>query len=1074
MLMDLEAWLDGLGLDEYAQPLRDQRIDLDVLPSLTDADLRELGVSALGDRKRLLAAISALSSENSAEPPLQPAPEIVSAEFSRHGANTPREFAAGRSLVGERKLVTILFADVVGSTLLTEKLGAEDALSKLQPALDAMMSAVRRYNGTVNKVQGDGIMAIFGAPIAYEDHALRACFASLAIQEKLAEINEKGGCAETESLQVRTGLHSGEVVVKAIRNDLSIDYDAVGPTVNLASRMEQSASPGEIRLTERTMTLAEDFVAVQAVGDVPMKGFSEPVKVYRLCGRNSEIRRPDVRRKKAVSPFVDRRNELAILDLGWSAATRGRGNIITVSGEPGVGKSRLLEEYLRAQKTDGATVLWASAMPFSRDVPWSYVRGLIGPALDLHGSEDRAETISKISNYGTGARAQPGQWTGPLLAVFDFNPDDEEWLNLSAGQRRRGMIQAVVALLETQAEINPLVLILENLQWCDQESLAVVEAILPAVARSSIFMICSYRPGFHQNWTLRSDIREIRLQPLMGADLEQYFRVRLGEDQSLVPLKRLLAGTSLGIPLYLEEYIASLVRDGTLVGSEGAYQLGVPIDSLKLPAGIESLIAAQIDQLGPTEKQVLQVLALSEQPLSVYELMGTLSCAETQMTEALAALEFGQLIDAAQLYPEAVYGLRHAVIGDAAKSALVHETRLGLHAGLAKTIEALHPDAIQQNAERLARHYSAAEMGDQSALYHIKAADKAIDRYAYRQAIAFAEAAAQESCESTLKIEAYELIGNGMSLLNEVEKANAAYARAIELCDNKETAQGVRNRQHHLRFAQRPGSRIAYYEQGADGPTLLLVSPLAYGIANFQPLVQMVCQTYRTVSVIPRGMVPSDPLPETGRYPYGEQIADLARVIETLDRGKVIGVGLSRGATQMISLAAKRPDLIDRLILVGASPDLMPLDKAEDTLGAWDQEFLDRLDSDFENAMHDIAKAVFSEPEAEELAAEEAKALIATPISSIRHFMLDVPRGCAKEVFGAVQCPVLLAHGEKDIMDPIEEAYEVLSMLPNAQLYIFKGRGHFPVFTAPNEFRELLDRFVMNYDLAGTERTAEC
>lgn len=1068
--MNLAAWLENLSLEEYIQAFREQRIDLDVLPSLTDGDLREIGVNALGDRKRLLAAARDLSSQNSTQnsgpPALVPDPgEILHARGS-----VPRDFSTGSSLVGERKLVTILFADVVGSTVLTEKLGPEEALRKLQPALDAMMSAVRQYNGTVNKVQGDGIMAIFGAPITYEDHALRACFASLAIQEKLDEINSQDGSLNRESLQVRTGLNSGEVVVKAIRNDLSIDYDAVGPTVNLASRMEQSALPGEIRLTERTLVLAEDYVLAQPVGDVPMKGFSQSIKVYRLDGRDAENRRPDMRRKKAVTPFVGRHNELSILDLGWSAATSGRGNIIAVSGEPGVGKSRLLEEYLRAKRADGETVLWASAKPFSRDVPWSYLRALISPHLDIHGNEDRATTIARISNRFTGENMDADQWTAPLLAVFDFDPEDHEWLNLSAGQRRRGMIQSVVALLEARAGKALLVLILESLQWCDEESLAAIEAILPAVARSNIFMVCSFRPEFHQDWTLRSDIREIRLQPLMGDELERFFQVRLGNDESLAPLKSLLAETSSGIPLYLEEYISSLVRNGTLSGPDGAYQVAIPIESLELPAGIETLVAAQIDLLEHREKQVLQVLALSEQPLSVDVLMGAVVCAEAQMTEALAKLEFGQLIEAVRLYPEAVFGLRHAVIGDAAKNALVRETRLALHAGLAKTIESLYPDALELNAERLARHFSAADMGDDAALYHVKAAKKAMHRYAYRQAIDFAQAATKQAGDRALKCEAYELTGNGLSLLNDADKANAAYASAIEYCDDHQAANHIENRRHHLRFAQRPSSRISYYEQGADGPTLLLVTPLAYGIASFQPLVQKVCQKYRTVTVIPRSVMPSDPLPENGRYPYDEQIADLAAVVESLDRGKVIGVGLSRGATQMISLAAQRPDLIDRLVLVGASPDWTPLEEGEDALGGWDKEFVDRLDTDFENAMHDIANTVFSEPGADELAAELAKELLAMPVSSVRHFMLDVPRGRATEVCSAVQCPVLLAHGEKDIMDPITKVYELLSMLPNAELYIFKGCGHFPVFTAPNEFCEVLVKFVENDELVGTKR----
>src|SRR5262245_23086188 len=324
--VDVAAWLGRLGLGQYARAFAENDIDNEALCSLTADDLRELGIRSLGHRRKLLAEIAKLSA---AAEQTTPSPD------SYTPPHLAEQILRSRStLEGERKQITVLFADVVGSTQLIEGLDPEIAETRLSPALRAMMAAVHRYEGTVNKVQGDGIMALFGAPLAHEDHALRACLAALAMQEAIRR--DLGG-----DLGIRVGLHSGEVVVRSIGNDLSMDYDAIGPTVHLAGRMEQLATPGTIKLTRDTYGLVEGFVQVRSLGPTLVKGISGSIELFELTGSSSARSAWDVRAARGLSEFVGREAELAILNKTLNEAEAGHGRVVAIAGEPGLGKSRL-------------------------------------------------------------------------------------------------------------------------------------------------------------------------------------------------------------------------------------------------------------------------------------------------------------------------------------------------------------------------------------------------------------------------------------------------------------------------------------------------------------------------------------------------------------------------------------------------------------------------------------------------------------------------------------------------------------------------------------------------------------
>ena len=394
--MDVRAWLEDHGLGQYAEAFASNDVDAEVLRTLTADDLKELGVASLGHRKKLLAAVADLDAAGKGEP----APSLE-ARMPRHLAE--RVLRSRAALEGERKQVTVLFADVKGSLALIEHADPEDARRILDAALGVMMDGVHRYEGTVNRVLGDGIMALFGAPIAHEDHAVRACYAALAIQRAMhIQAAELRGARGVE-VSARIGLHSGEVLVRAIGNDLSMDYDAIGPTVHLASRMEQLASPGTIRLTAATAGLAEGFVDLRTLGQVPVKGLSQPVEAFDLVGVGAARTRLQAAAGRGLTPFVGRKDELAALDRARELAAAGQGQIVALVGEPGVGKSRLFYELTHGARMRPWLVVEGTSVSSGSASSWAPVVDLLKPYFGIAPGDDRRAQRREGAGQGPAA-----------------------------------------------------------------------------------------------------------------------------------------------------------------------------------------------------------------------------------------------------------------------------------------------------------------------------------------------------------------------------------------------------------------------------------------------------------------------------------------------------------------------------------------------------------------------------------------------------------------------------------------------------------------------------------------------
>ncbi|MSP81538.1 MAG: adenylate/guanylate cyclase domain-containing protein [Alphaproteobacteria bacterium] len=493
--IEVSAWLNDLALDQYATAFAANDIDRATLATLTDADLKELGVASLGHRKKLLQAIALLG----------PHPSPSAASYTpRHLAE--RILAARDTLVGERKEVTVLFADVQGSLSLIEGLDPEQSAARLAPVIEAMMAAVHRFEGTVNKVQGDGIMALFGAPVAHEDHAIRAGYAALAMRDAIAAQAERTRREHGYEVRARVGLHSGEVVVRGIGTDLSVDYDAIGPTVHLANRLEQLALPGTIRISAATQRLAAGFLAVAPLGPVPVKGLSEPIEIFDLQGATGARNRLQALGERGLSPFVGRAGEVAMLEHALDRAKGGEGRVVGLVGEPGVGKSRLAFEFARSPGTAGCLVLAGSSVSYGRATSWLPVIDLLRAyfRIDAGDDDDERAVREKVMGKVLAIDQSLARAARIVLRLLKVTADFPEWDALEPPQRRRMTLDAIRALLLAAAAIQPLVLIFEDLHWADGETLALLDGLIGGIATHRVMLLATLRPEFAHDWGGRS------------------------------------------------------------------------------------------------------------------------------------------------------------------------------------------------------------------------------------------------------------------------------------------------------------------------------------------------------------------------------------------------------------------------------------------------------------------------------------------------------------------------------------------------------------------------------------------
>ena len=645
------------------------------------------------------------------------------------------------ALEGERKQVTVLFADLKGSMELLADRDPEEARQILDPVLERMMAAVHQYEGTVNQVMGDGIMALFGAPLAHEDHAVRACYAALAMQEAMRRYTEEVRHTHGVEVQLRIGLNSGAVVVRAIGNDLHMDYSAIGQTTHLAARMEQLATPGSIRLTEATLRLAEGFVQVNALGPVPVKGLTELVEVFELVGGRPTWSRLQALAARGLTRFVGRAREVKVLHQALEHAGAGHGQVVAIIGEPGVGKTRLLYEFTRSHRTHGWLMLESSSVSWGKATPYQPVRDLLKAYCQIDDHDDGRKIREKV----TGKLLTLEMALGPTLPAFftllDVPVEDQEWQALDPPQRRQRTLEALKRLLLRESQVQPLVLIFENLHWIDAETQALLDSLVESLPTASILLMVNYRPEYQHGWGSKTYYTQLRLDPLPPGSAQAFLEALLGRDASLQPLKQHLIARTEGNPFFLEESVRTLVETQLLVGERGTYCLAKPLQSLQVPATVQAVLAARIDRLPPEDKRLLQAAAVIGTEVSGALLQAIAEEPEDTIRRSLARLQAAEFLYETRLFPDLEYTFKHALTHQVAYGNLLQERRRALHAGVVEAIEALYPDRLAEQIDRLAHHALQGEVWNKALPYCCQAGAKAGDRSAHREAVACFEQA---------------------------------------------------------------------------------------------------------------------------------------------------------------------------------------------------------------------------------------------------------------------------------------------------------------------------------------------
>ena len=637
----------------------------------------------------------------------------------------------------------MLFADLKDSTELIRGLDPEAAQQLLDPAIQLMMDAVHRFEGTVNQVLGDGIMALFGAPIAHEDHALRACYAALAMQAAMQPTTEEVRRTRGLELRMRVGLNSGEVVVRAIGNDLHMDYSAVGETTHLAARMEQMATPGSIRLTPSTLGLVEGLVQVNALGPVPVKGLPDPVDVFELVGASALRRRLQAAAARGLTRFVGRQPELAALHQALAQAAAGHGQVAALVGEAGVGKSRLAYEFVHAHPTQGWLVLESASVSYGKATPYFPVIDLLKRYCHLEEPDDPRTVRAKVTGQVLTLDEVLQDTLPALLFLLEVLPDDSPFRQLDPPQRRQHTLQALKRVLLRESQVQPLLLVFEDLHWIDAETQALLDSLVESLPTARLLLLVNYRPEYQHAWGSKTYYTQLRLDPLPPASADEFLHALLGDDPSLVPLKQLLIARTEGNPFFLEESVRTLVETGVLVGEPGAYRLAQALPAIQVPATVQAVLAARIDRLPPEEKRLLQTAAVigTEVPLPLLQAIADLS--EAVLHRGLTHLQAAEFLYETRLFPEPDYTFKHALTHEVAYGSLLLERRRELHARLVEALEALVGGQVAEQVDRLAHHALRGEVWDKAVTYCQQAGARATARAAFGAAVAAFEQALQ-------------------------------------------------------------------------------------------------------------------------------------------------------------------------------------------------------------------------------------------------------------------------------------------------------------------------------------------
>src|SRR2546426_1655736 len=642
-------------------------------------------------------------------------------------AYTPKHLAekiltSRAALEGDRKQVTVLFADVKGSMELAEQLDPEDWHRIMDRFFQLLAEGVHRFEGTVNQYTGDGIMALFGAPIAHEDHAQRACYAALHLRDELRRFAQELRRGRGLDVATRIGINSGEVVVGTIGDDLRMDYTAQGHTVGLAQRMEALAEVGKIYVTAATAQRIEGFFALEDLGAFRVKGATAPVHAYALEGLGRLRTRFDRARARGLSSFVGRDDEMRVLESALARAEHGEGQVIAVVAPAGTGKSRLSFELVEGCRAKGLAVIEAQALAHGRSIP---LRPVLEMFRQRFGITERDVDLAAREKIAGALLLLDPSFAEILPAMFEFMgvPDPLRPAPRTAPEAaQRRMLEHVRRIVKADTRDRTVVTLIEDLHWLDDASDRFVAELVEIAPATRVLLLLNFRPEYTAEWTKRSTVQQIALQPLGPEAVREMLAAAIGDDPSVRGLPERIHARTGGNPFFAEEIVQALIEDGSLAGTPGGYRLTRAIEKVPLPETVQNVLAARIDRLEPRQKHVLQTAAVIGRELPRSLLAAVCDVVVAGLDDALAALRRTEFLFETALYPHVEYAFKHPLTHEVAYQSQLAARRTAVHRAVAQAMETLYPEQLDERAAEIAWHWEEAGERAAAARWHVRAA----------------------------------------------------------------------------------------------------------------------------------------------------------------------------------------------------------------------------------------------------------------------------------------------------------------------------------------------------------------
>jgi pimeloyl-ACP methyl ester carboxylesterase len=889
--------------------------------------------------------------------------------------------------------------------------------------------------------------------------------AGLEIVEAVERLERAGG-----ALSARVGIATGLVVVgDLIVEGATQEEDVVGVTPNLAARLEQLAESGAVVISESTRRLLGSWFTITDLGPQHIKGFEAPVPAFRVLGEAAAEGRFEALRHGDVGALIGREHELALLLDRWELAKSGEGQVVLLSGEAGIGKSRIvlaLRERLRNEPRFRIgyycsphhvnSALWPVVTQLQRAA--GYLRD-DAPSLKL---EKLEQLVDKAGGFGEDATRLLAELMGlPLNGRYAAPGGTPQ-------EKKARLFGILLAHMDGLSRRRPMLVVLEDAHWLDPTSAELFERVVDRIRVLPILLVATLRPDAPTPWTTFPHVTLLSLNRLGRPASRTLIQMAAGGRQLPPIVMEAILSRTEGVPLFVEELTKAVLEAAIWrkTADHGDLELAGPLPPLAIPATLQDSLMARLDRLAPA-REVAQIAACIGRDFDEDVVGAIAGYPEPRLAAALGQLCQAGLIQRRGTPPHHAYSFKHALVRDAAYATLLKSSRQQLHGRIAQAIERLRPEVAVGQPEVVAHHFIEAGLPDRAAIYLLAAGRLAKARHAVREAVSQLETCLQLTTRPQgdaaparrTERECLLMLGDLAGVDNDLEGANSYYERAMALSETDADRDRARNCIHRAHYAERDGARLVFYEHGSGEPAIVFINPIIYGLSTFEPVLEQLRQEFRVITVDCRGAGRSASLVRP--YSTLQHMEDLRAIIEAAAAAPIVGVGISRGSDLLIQLAHRHRKLVGKIMMVGtpmmgALPDGRPV---------YNPDYLAQLQDAYaegaaEELVHVQMRYSYSEPNTDELRRMTTERICRLPIETILGFYDPDPGMDIAPLLESIAVPTLVAHGREDQVVTCATSEFIASRIPGAQLYFFDGKGHIPMLTATDEFCDVLRNFI--------------